>query len=477
MEAVMTTIGNKGIGRARWLAWPATIILLASAAVAQTPDVTDSEKPAAQAQSKMPSFFPHESCGGKLFVAGQANFIFQTHPPFDAKYTGPNSLQPDYEKATSRVLTLYMGYQFTNSIETLVDVEEAGGQGLSQALGVAGFPNLDVVRNPTLSQAPYIARAMFHSVIALSPERVEADPGPLSTFAELPARRLEFRAGKFGLVDFFDVNGVGSDSHLQFMNWAVDQNGAYDFAADTRGYTYGMIAEYQAPRFGVRIAEALMPTVANGIDLQWNLRRARGGSYEFELHRGILPKKDGVIRLLAYTNSGNMGIYRDAINQYLDGKTEKPDITHHPLQTTLKYGFGVNVEQALSPNVTAYGRFGWNNGKTESWAFTEIDQTFAGGVAVNGRKWGRRYDRFGVAFASNALSGDHREYLALGGTGFIIGDGALNYGRENILESYYTVNMWRGFYVAPDIQYIVNPAYNRDRGPVVVPGFRLHIEF
>ena len=404
------------------------------------------------------------------------NFIFQTHPPFEAKYTGPNSLQPDYEKATSRVLTLYTGYKFNGSTEALVDIEETGGQGLSQALGVAGFPNLDVVRNPTLSQSPYIARAMFHRVVAFSKDRVEADPGPLSTFSELPARRLEIRVGKFGLVDFFDVNSVGSDSHMQFMNWAIDQNGAYDFAADTRGYTLGAIVEFQDRKWGFRFAEALMPTVANGINLQWNLRRARGESYEFELHRGVLPKKDGLLRFLAHTNYANMGIYRVAIDQYLEGKVAKPDITNHPLQTTLKYGFGVNLEQALTRNVTAYGRFGWNNGKTESYAYTEIDQSFAGGVFVNGRKWGRPQDRFGIAAASNAISGDHRRYLALGGTGFIIGDGALNYGRENIFESYYTLHMWKGLYVAPDVQYVVNPAYNSDRGPVVVPGFRLHIE-
>jgi len=409
-----------------------SLVLLAGRAFAQILDVTEPQKPDSVSDAKTESMFPHTFDHGKLFLAGQINFIFQTHPPFGAKYTGPNSLQPYYEKATSRVMTLYTGYQFTPTMEALVDVEETGGQGLSQALGMAGFPNLDAVRNPTLGQEPYIARAMFHSVVPLSPQRVEGGPGPLSTFSELPARRLEFRFGKFGIVDFFDVNGVGSDSHMQFMNWAIDQNGAYDFAADTRGYTWGGIIEYQAPTWGFRSAEALMPTVANGINMQWNLRRARGESYEFELHRGILPKKDGMIRLLGYTNYGNMGSYREAVNQYLEGKTAKPDITNHPLQTTLKYGFGVNLEQALTKNVTAYGRFGWNNGKTESWVFTEIDQSVAAGFAVNGRKWGRKGDRFGGAFVSNALSGDHRRYLALGGVGFIIGDGALNYGRENI---------------------------------------------
>jgi hypothetical protein len=473
-----TRIMNVPTTRLPWtlLAFFMWMISMGNSVFAQVPDITESQKADAVSESKVESMFPEMFDGGKLYLAGQINVIFRTHPPFYAKYTGPNSLQPYYEKATSRVLTLYTGYQFTHSMEALVDVEETGGQGLSQALGVAGFPNLDVVRNPTLGQAPYLARAMFHDVIALSNDKVEADPGPLSTFSELPARRLEFRAGKFGLVDFFDVNGVGNDSHLQFMNWAIDQNGAYDFAADTRGYTWGAIVEYQDRKWGFRFAEALMPSVANGIHLVWNLRQARGESYEFELHRGILPKKDGMVRLLAFTNHANMGIYRVAVNQYLEGEVSKPDITNHPLQTTLKYGFGVNLEQALTRNITAYGRFGWNNGKTESYAYTEIDQTFSGGVAVNGRQWGRRHDRFGIAFASNAISRDHQRYLALGGDGFILGDGALNYGRENILETYYTVHLWRGLYEAPDVQYIVNPAYNRDRGPVIVPGFRLHIE-
>jgi|HubBroStandDraft_4_1064222.scaffolds.fasta_scaffold00186_10 high affinity Mn2+ porin len=463
--------------RLPWTALALLVCALASPSsmLAQIPDVTETEKPQPVSNGQTQSMFELQ-VANKLWVSGQINFIFQTHPPFDAKYTGPNSLQPDYEKATSRVMTLYTGYRFNGSTETLVDIEEAGGQGLSTALGIAGFANLDVVRNPTLSQSPYIARAMFHGVVALSKDRIEGDPSPLSTFSELPVRRLEVRVGKFGIVDFFDVNSVGSDSHMQFMNWAIDQNGAYDFAADTRGYTWGAILEFQDRKWGFRFAEALMPTVANGIDMQWNFRRARGESYEFQLHRGVFPKKDGEVRLLAYTNYANMGIYRVAIDQYLEGKTAKPDITNHPVQTTLKYGFGVNLEQALTPNVTAYGRFGWNNGKTESYAFTEIDQSFAGGIFVNGRKWGRAQDRFGIAAASNAISGDHRRYLALSGVGFIIGDGALNYGRENILESYYTVHVWKGLYVAPDVQYIVNPAYNRDRGPVVVPGFRLHIE-
>jgi hypothetical protein len=199
---------------------------------AQIPDVTAPRATETVASGTTESTLPHQF-GGRVWVSEQVNFIFQTHPAFKAKYSGPNSLRPEYEKASSRVLTLYTGLRISRSSEVLGDVEQAAGRGLSDALGLAGFSNLDAVRNPSLGEDPYLARLLWHQVVALSKDRVEADPGPLSTFSELPARRLEVRAGKLGTVDFFDVNSVGSDSHLQFMNWAIDQNGAYDFAADT----------------------------------------------------------------------------------------------------------------------------------------------------------------------------------------------------------------------------------------------------
>ena len=444
-------------------------------AVAQIPDITAPQPSETVASGETCSTFPHQ-IAKRLWMSGQLNFIAQAHPPFSARYSGPNSLRPGYEKASSRVFTLYTGLQLTGSTEILADVEQAGGGGLSAALGLAGFSNLDAVRNPSLGQQPYLARVMLHQVVALSKDRIESEPGPFSTFTELPARRLDLRIGKFGTVDFFDVNSVGGDSHLQFMNWAVDQNGAFDFAADTRGYTWGALLEYQQRQWGFRFAEALMPSVANGMNEVWNLRRARAENYEFELHRGFLGKQPGTLRLLSFTNHANMGIYRDAINRYLSGLDATPDITSHASHTTVKYGFGINAEQALTRDLTAFARFGWNNGKTESYAFTEIDQTFAGGLAMNGRRWHRRYDRAGLAVVSNAISGDHRRYLELGGKGFIIGDGNLNYGREKILETYYTAHLWRGFYASAGVQHVNNPAYNRDRGPVVIPSLRFHVE-
>jgi hypothetical protein len=317
---------------------------------------------------------------------------------------------------------------------------------------------------------------MIHKVFALSQDKIENQRNVFSLFEELPRRRLEVRFGKFSMPDFFDVNSVGSDTHFQFLNWTVDNNGAWDYAADTRGYTVGVAADYEDRNWGFRFAEALMPKVANGIDLGWKPWQAHAENFEYELRHGVIPHKAGVVRLLAYTNYANMGIYRDQIITAAE-EHATPDITAHPWHITRKYGFGINLEQNLTHYLTAFGRFGWNDGRTESFAYTEVEQTFAAGLGVNGAWWRRNQDRAGIAVVSNAIKKDHQNYLAAGGLGFLLGDGKLNYGRENIVESYYTVHVWRGIYLAPGLQHINHPGYNRDRGPVLVPSFRAHIEF
>jgi len=447
-----------------------------TASAAGTPAATPadpSSDPTADLSTE--AMFPHFK-DSRFWLSGQANFIFQTHPNFHADYSGKNSLSPNYEKATSRVMTFYTGVRLNNSTEILVDIEEAGGAALSTGLGLAGAPDLDIVRNPLLSKAPYLGRGMIHKVFALSKDKVENQRSFLSLFDELPRRRLELRFGKFSMPDFFDLNSVGSDTHFQFSNWTTDNNGAYDYAADTRGYTVGLTADYEDRNWGFRFAEVLMPKVANGIDLVWRPWQAHAENWEYELRRGFIPIKAGVIRLLAYTNYANMGIYRDQIAQAEDNDVA-PVITDHPWHITRKYGFGINLEQNLTRYLTAFARFGWDNGKTESFAYTEVDQTFAEGVGAQGAWWHRKQDRAGIAFVSNAIKKDHQTYLADGGLGFLLGDGALRYGRENILETYYTVHAWRGIYLAPGLQHIVDPGYNRDRGPVLIPAFRAHVEF
>jgi carbohydrate-selective porin OprB len=289
-------------------------------------------------------------------------------------------------------------------------------------------------------------------------------------------RRIELRFGKMGTNDFFDVNNVGADSHLQFLNWTVDNNGAYDYAADTRGYTVGLLAEYHDRNWAFRFEEALMPQVANGIDLQWNLRKARAENYELELHPGFQGKRTTTIRLLSFVNHANMGVYRDA-NALAEKNGTKPVITDHPERTTVKYGFGLNFEQQLSPKARAFGRFGWNEGQHESYAYTEVDQTFQLGADLAGERWHRKLDKVGAVVVSNAIKKDHQEYLRLGGLGFLLGDGGLNYGRETTFEAYYNLHVWRGIFSAFDVQHIDNPGYNRDRGPVLAPGLRVHLEF
>ena len=440
------------------------------------------DAPAAAATA--PTVFPHPD-HARYLISGQANIIFQAHAPFHSPYAAANSLNSRGEYKTSLLGTLYLGAQVIKtpltSTDLILDIESSGGRGISQALGLAGFTNLDVVRNPNLGSKPYIARVQLHQTVGLSHKLVDTDRTQYSLATEAPERRLEFHVGKMGLPDFVDINGSGSDSHLQFMNWTADNNGAWDYAADTRGYTYAVVTEYIDHTWSARYALALMPTVANGIDLQWNLRRAKAQNGEFELRHRLLPHLPagckGTLRLLTFVNHANMGIYRTANRNYLQGLTPTPVITAHPVQTTVKYGLGLNFEQELTPDAHLFGRFGWNEGQHESYAYTEVDQTFELGADLAGNRWSRPTDKLGLVYISNAIKRDHQQYLALGGEGFLLGDGRLRYAREDILEGYYTLHTWRGLYYALDAQLIEHPGYNQDRGPVLVEAVRMHVDF
>lgn len=444
----------------------------------------------AQQQGDLLTMLPHRN-SAPWYVAGQTNIIFQAHPPFHAPYQGTNSLHGAGEYKTSLLGTLYLGFQpwlalartpqstkaLRYNTDVVLDVEAAGGRGLSQALGLAGFTNLDVVRNPTLGSKPYIARVQLHQTIGFTNEMTDNARGPLSLAQQVPVRRLELRAGKMSLPDTFDLNGVLSDSHQQFTNWTVDNNGAWDYAADTRGYTYGAIAEYQDRTWAVRYGLALMPTVANGIDLDWAVSRARGQNIEGEWRHGLLPGRAGVQRALVFKNAARMGSYREAVQAYESGEDSAPDITRHAHFDAQKYGFGYNFEQSLSPYLRVAGRFGWNDGKHESFAYTEVEQTVLVGGDYTGERWHRPHDKLAVAFVSNAIKRDHQRYLADGGLGFLLGDGKLRYGRENIAETYYNLHAWRGVFFSLGLSHVDNPGYNRDRGPVWVPSIRSHIDF
>src|SRR5271170_2026173 len=259
------------------------------------------------------TLFPHSDTS-RWWISGQANIILQWHPAFHSPYSGPNSFRAPAENDTSKVYTLYTGFAITHTTEIFADAESAGGHGLSEALGLAGFTNLDVVRNPALGPTPYLARLELRQIIPLSSERVDAERGPLAMATSLPTRRIEFRVGKMSLVDFLDVNSAGSDSHLQFLNWTVDNNGVYDYAANTRGYTDAAIVEFDTRSWSVRFAEAMMPKVANGLHLDADIARARAENLEGEWRRNFVPGRAGVVRVLTYLNHANMGNYREAID-------------------------------------------------------------------------------------------------------------------------------------------------------------------
>jgi high affinity Mn2+ porin len=431
----------------------------------QTPDVT---------------MFPHPE-DARYWLSGQANIIFQGRIPFHSLYEGTNSFRNSAEYKTSMVGTLYTALRRNRSVryntDFIFDLEAAEGRGLSEALGLAGFTNLDVVRNPYLGKAPYIARYEIHQVFGLTDKTTSQEPNFFALASTVPERRVEFRIGKMTLPDFFDVNSIGSDSHLQFMNWTTDNNGAWDYAADTRGYTVGGLVEYDDLNWSIRYGIFAMPTVANGIDLDWAFSRANGQNGEFELRRSWIPQRKGVSRLLFYGNHAHMGVYREAVQAYLAGIDPTPTITAHEHFGALKYGFGYNTEQELTANLSVFGRFGWNEGQHESFAYTEVDQTISGGAEYFGTRWHRPNDKMAIAVVSNAIKRDHQDYLRLGGLGFLLGDGNLNYGRENIVESYYTWHAWKGMFYSIDVQHIDDPGYNRDRGPAWVGSVRAHVDF
>jgi len=454
------------------------LVALAAVLVAEAPALArNPEEPEDNPRGAADLTFLDHGGPGPLWVSGQANGIFQYSPAFHALYSGPNSLGPESEHATSGLITLYTAYAPWRTTELILDGEIALGGGLSQALGAAGFPNLDVVRNPTLGHVPYIARAQIHHIIPLSDEWVpNEDRGPISSLPLVPYRRIELRFGKLSTADLFDINPAGSDSHLQFMNWTVDNNGAYDYAADTRGYTYAFYIEYQGPVVELRYGAMLMPKVANGIDLDFNFFDSRGDNLELEVSYSLKPGWQGTVRLLGYQNHANMGSYREAIDAARANNTT-PNITQHRKQGRVKRGAGLNLIQEINTVVRAFSRLGIADGDFESFAYTECENTVEVGADLLGVYWRRPTDRIGVAFVSNGIFSLHAEYLQLGGLGFLLGDGNLRYARENIVEQYYNVHIWRGAYAAEDVQVIANPGYNADRGPAWVLSLRGHLEF
>ncbi len=373
-------------------------------------------------------------------VHTQATTVTQAHPPFHSPYSGLNSLRPIWETDTSITGTIFLTFRYHDT-ELQFDPEIAGGKGFSNVTGIAGFTNGEIPRVSGATPKPYLARI----------------------YLKQKYRWFTWILGKFAANDFFDKNAYSHDPRTQFMNWSIMDNGAWDYPADVRGYTVGAVQELEIGSAVFRVGSFLEPQAANGPHLDRHFAANRGDTFELQ----YAYSKGGTVRALSFVNHANMGTYRDAGQNIIASR--RPD--------NIKYGFGLNIEQRISANAGAFLRLGWNDGKTESWAFTEIDRTAAGGVSVHGNRWRRPDDVAGVAIAVNGISGDHAAYLARGGYGFIIGDGRLPHpGPETILETYYSWSVRKPFHISPDYQFVQNPAYNQDRGPVHVLSIRLHVE-
>jgi len=275
--------------------------------------------------------------------------------------------------------------------------------------------------------------------------------------------------------DDFDKNRYADSARTQFLNGSFFNALAWDFAADTRGYTNGAMIAYANPPWTLRYGVYQMPVVANGQTLEWPLKRARGEQMELD----VQPRQDGwALRMLIYRNIARMGIYRDALLVARETGTV-PDIRVEDRDGRRKYGYAFNAELPLADDgdTGLFARASWNDGKTESFAFTEVDRDLSVGAQISGARWHRAKDRLGVAFNINGLSRDHRDYLAAGGEGFLLGDGRLNYGHEEIAEAYYAFQPFAHFTLSADFQFIRNPGYNRDRGPAKFIALRAHLEY
>lgn len=388
----------------------------------------------------------------------QATSIGQEHGSFRSLYEGANSLPAHPEKRVSLTSTIFFGLRLTRHTELIVDPEVAGGKGFGQVTGIAGFTNGEIPRVASATPTLYAARVFVRETVALGRETELVENAANQPAGTRPVTRLTLIAGKFAITDYFDNNRYSHDPRSQFMNWSLMSNGAWDYPADTRGYTIGSVEELTMRKWSLRFASVMEPTMANGPTFDTRITRNRGEAIEWE--RRYKPfRRPGALRLLGFINGEDAGTFREAMRA-----GDLPDLPATRRNGAKKYGFGVNLEQALSADAGVFARYGWSDGRTETWAFTQIDRSLSGGISIQGSRWHRIKDTIGVGAVRNYLSGDQRGFLAAGGLGFIIGDGRLNYQPESIVEAYYALRATREFIFTADFQRIENPAYNKDRG-------------
>ncbi|HVZ55110.1 MAG TPA: carbohydrate porin [Chitinophagaceae bacterium] len=413
----------------------------------------------------------------------QVTVIGQSHSGFRSPYRGPNSLADTVEPvATSVSSTLYLGRKLWKGAAIYFNPEVTGGKGLSFTTGVAGALNGETYRVGATQPQVFIARAYFQQTFALGKQASNQYlPDEANQVAgRVPARRLTLTIGKFALSDFFDDNAYSRDPRTQFFNWSLWANGAWDYPANTRGYTFGLVADYTVPGWTLRFSSTAVPKIANYKLMEYQPAHAHSETLELE-HQYLWNGRPGAFRLNLSRTQSRAPSYQDGLKALRDNDRFLLLVIAGDTEN-IRYGgkkmaIAANMDQQLTRDLGLFSRIGWNDGRYVSWAFTEIDRTFNLGLSLKGSSWHRPQDVVGLGSVINGISQEHRQFLAAGGDGFILGDGALNYAHEFITEWYYSAHLFDHTSLSFDYQFVKNPAYNRDRGPVHVFGLRFHAEW
>lgn len=413
----------------------------------------------------------------------QTTTTLQGYPSFYARYSGPNSLPSSGEVRETVSLDLYSGFRLWRGAELHVDVLAWQGFGLGNTLGVDDFPNGEGYKIGTHPPRAGVARFFIRQTIGLGGDKEDVVEDPLTLAGKQDISRLTFTIGRFGSKDIFDNNAYANDARTQFMNWAFTANAAWDYPADALGYTTGVAVELNQPRWALRYGFFQITSMRNGFTaedqyLLWP-GEPSGGDGRFwhawdmvveNEQRYSIKSHPGILRILGYVNQGEFGGYQAA----LYAPDVNIDLTH---ALRHEFGFGLNFEQEITKNIGVFSRLGWNDGITEAWMFTDVNHTGSVGVSINGAGWHRPEDTIGVAGVISGISVDNQRYLAAGGLGILDGDGALNYAKEKVVETYYQAKLTKHLLGALDYQFVADPAFNTARGPVSFFGARLHFEF
>lgn len=454
----------------------ATFCVAASAALARVVGADSTNAPAAapapvekpsEATSVITNTVPEQLWNWHA----QNTAILDWHPGFPAKYSGPNSLRSSAETQETVSLDLMAGVRMWSGAEFHVDGLMWQGFGFSKTLGIEGFPNAEAYRVGTMVPNVVFSRVFVRQTIGLGGEQEAVADDALHLAGMQDVSRITITVGKFSAKDIFDNNAYANDQRTQFLNWGLVANEAWDYPADSLGYTTGLAAELNQQQWTLRYGFFQVPRVSNGLAQDKDYLQAWAMVTEFE-RRYNIGDHPGTVRLLAYANHAHMGSYEEVV----DNPSLNADITL-TREYRFKYGFGLNLEQELVKGIGAFSRLGWSDGHTEAWMYSDVDYAASLGLSVNGGFWHRTNDTFGVASILNGATPIHREFFAIGGTGILAGDGKLNYSLEQVVETYYDFAIYKTLHGAFDYQFVNHPAFNRDRGPVSILSARLHWDF